>query len=272
MGAAAETAAVSELREEIAQLKAASATKDADLAAARGTIQQLEARNADSDEAAGVGGDGQPDRLPAEDARPGAVLDLTRAVSDSAHVKNARAKNELRAWASIAVAKCWMAIGEEPTVAGSTVNLVEMRTMLPRVQVSPKVHEQLVAVDGFHVKDYLTKSDDDTITTTDMPEHIHILVSAVMGVLRIGIESDDGLTRLQILQQRFNDGVDMITTYWRQYRSKMLDQVTFDMVAKMIDDDLAEWKSEWLKQTLAFRKKYTSPPHIEDMPPVIGPQ
>ena len=47
--------------------------------------------------------------------------------------------------------------------------------MLPKVKTSTKVNEQLVYMDGFHVKDYITKSDDATITTTDMPEHIHTL-------------------------------------------------------------------------------------------------
>ena len=61
---------VDELREEIAQLTADKAAREADLANARGVIQQLEAREADGDDAAGAGG--QPDRLPAEDARPGA--------------------------------------------------------------------------------------------------------------------------------------------------------------------------------------------------------
>ena len=159
---------------------------------------ELEAREADGDDAAGAGGEGQSDRLPAEDARPGAFLDFTRPVSDSAQVQNARAKSELRAWASIAIATCWITIGEEPTVAGSNVKMVEMRTMLPKVKMSTKVHEQLVSMDGFHVKDYITKSDDATITTTDMPEHIHTLAHAIMGILKIGIESDDGRTRLQI--------------------------------------------------------------------------
>ena len=268
VGARASDAAVDELREEIVQLKADKAAREADLAAARGVIQQLEAREADGDDAAGARGQGQP----VEDARPGAFLDLTRSVSDSAHVKNARAKSELRSWSSIAIAKCWIAIGEEPTVAGSNVKIVEMRTMLPKVQISTKVHEQLVSMDGFHVKDYITRSDDATITTTDIPEHIHTLAHAIMGILKIGIESDDGRTRLKILQQQLNVGVDMITTHCREYRSKMYDQATFDIVAKMIDDDLAEWTSMWLTKTLAFRKKHQSPPHIEDMPPVIGPQ
>ena len=122
------------MREEIAQLKADKAAREADLAAARGVIQLLEAREADGDDAAGVGGEGQPDRLPAEDARPGAFLVYRRPVRDSAHVQNARAKSELRAWASIAIAKCWITIGEEPTVAGSNVKMVEMRTMLPKEQ------------------------------------------------------------------------------------------------------------------------------------------
>ena len=147
-----------ELREEIAQLKADKAAREGDLAVARGVIQELEAREADGDDAAGAGGEGQPDRLPAEDARPGAFLDFTRPVSDSAHVQNARAKSELRAWASIAIAKCWITIGEEPTVAGSNAKMVEMRTMLPKVKMSTKVHEQLVSMDGFHVKDYITKA------------------------------------------------------------------------------------------------------------------
>ena len=83
-----------ELREEIAQLKADKAAREADLAAARGVIQQLEAREVDGDDAAGAGGEGQPDRLPAEDARPGAFLDFTRPVSDSDHVQNAWAKSD----------------------------------------------------------------------------------------------------------------------------------------------------------------------------------
>ena len=93
-----------------------------------------------------------------------------------------------------------------------------------------------------------------------------------MGILKIGIESDDGRTRLQILQQQLDVGVEMITSHCREYRSKMHDRATFDMVAKMIDDDMAEWTSAWLTETLAFRKKHQNPPHIEDMPPVIGPQ
>lgn len=64
----------------------------------------------------------------------------------------------------------------------------------------------------------------------------------------------------------------MINDHCRQYRGKMLDRVTFDVVAKMIDGDLAEWTSVWLTKTLAFRKKCPIPPNIEDMPPVIGPQ
>ena len=138
-------------------------------------------------------------------------------------------------------------------------------------EMSTKVHEQLVSMDGVHVKDYITKSDDDTITTTDMPEHIHTLAHAIMGILKIGIESDDGRTRLQLLQQQLDVGVEMITSHCREYRSKMHDRATFDMVAKMIDDDLAEWTSARLTKTLAFRK-HQIPPHIEGMPPVIGPQ
>ena len=93
-----------------------------------------------------------------------------------------------------------------------------------------------------------------------------------MTLLSLGIESEDGTTRLEILRQRFRNGIDLIRDHCRQHRGKMQDPGTFKMMADMVDDDLGRWSSAWFTRALAFQKQHQTPPEIEFMPPVIGPQ
>ena len=111
-----------------------------------------------------------------------------------------------------------------------------------------------------------------TTTRTNLIEHLETLIDAVMTILSLGIESEDGTTRLEILRQRFRNGTDLIRDHCRQHRSKMQDPVIFKMMADMVDDDLGRGSLAWFTRALAYQKQYETPPEIEFMPPVIGPQ
>ena len=76
----------------------------------------------------------------------------------------------------------------------------------------------------------------------------------------------------EILRQRFRNGIDLIHDHCRQHQSKMLDPATFKMTADMVDNDLGRWSSAWFTRALVFQKQHQTPPEIEFMPPVIGPQ
>ena len=93
-----------------------------------------------------------------------------------------------------------------------------------------------------------------------------------MTILSLGIESEDGTTRLEILHQRFRNDTDLIRDHCCQHRSKIQDPATFKLMADMVDDDLGRWSLAWLTRALAFQKQHQTPPEIEFMPPVIGPQ
>ena len=86
------------------------------------------------------------------------------------------------------------------------------------------------------------------------------------------IESEDGTTRLEILRQRFRNGTDLIRDHCSQHRSKMQDPATVKIMADMVDDDLGQGSSAWFTRALAVQKQHQTPPEIDFMPPVIGPQ
>ena len=242
------------LREQIETMKTS-------LDAANGKVRQLESERKDRVAAAGAGptsaGEGRTlagDTLPAEDARPGAYFDRTRASSpfpSMAHVTHARAKECLAAWRNLPILKCWILIGERPTVAD--LNLMEMQS-LPRgkVRVTTGVFEQLNAMSGFRVRSYIAEGDDPHLTRTTLIEHLKTLIDAVLTLLSLGIESEDGTTRLEILRQRFRSGTDLIRDHCRQHRGKMKDPGTFEMMADIVDDDLGRWSSACFTRDLAF--------------------
>ena len=134
------------------------------------------------------------------------------------------------------------------------------------------VLEQLNIMSGFRVRTYIAEGDDPHITRTTLIEYLETLIDAVMTILSLGIESEDGTTRLEILRQRFRNGTDLIRDHCRQLRSKMQHTATFKMVADMVDDDLGRWSSAWFTRAMVFQKHHKTPPEIEFMPRVIGPQ
>ena len=134
------------------------------------------------------------------------------------------------------------------------------------------VLEQLNAMSEFRVRSYIAEGDNPHITRTTLIEHLETLIDAVLTLLSLEIESEDGTTRLEILRERFRSGTDLIRDHCRQHRSKMQDPGTFKMMADMVDDDLGRWSSAWFPRALAFQKQHQTPPEIEFMPPVIGPQ
>ena len=134
------------------------------------------------------------------------------------------------------------------------------------------VLEQLNSMSGFRVRSYIAEGDDPHFTRTTLIEHLETFIDAVMTLLSLGIESEDGTTRLEILRQRFRNGTDLIRDHCRQHRGKMQDPGTFKMMADMVDDDLGRWSSAWFTRALAFQKQHQTPLEIEFMPPVIGPQ
>ena len=210
------------LREQIETMKTS-------LDAANGKVRQLEWEREDRVAAAGDGstsaGEGRTpagDTLPAEDATPEAYLDRTRAPSplpSMAHVTNARAKESLAAWRNLPILKCWILIGERPTVAN--LKMMEMQSLLrEKVRVTTGVLEQLNAMSGFRVRSYIAEGDDPHFTRTTLIEHLETFIDAVMTLLSLGIESEDGTKRLEILRQRFRNGTDLIRDHCRQHRGK----------------------------------------------------
>ena len=125
---------------------------------------------------------------------------------------------------------------------------------------------------GFRVRTYIAEGEDPHITRTTLIKNLETLIDAVMTILSLGIESEDGTTRLKILRQLFRNGTDLIRDHCRQHRSKIQDPATFKMMADMVDDDLGRWSSAWFTRALAFQKQHQIPPEIKFMPPVIGPQ
>ena len=273
-GGGADATEMAALREQIETMKT---SQDA----ANGKVHELESEREDRVAAAGDGstsaGEGRTpagDTLPAEDAMPGAYLDRTRAPSpfpSMAHVTNARAKESLAAWRNLPILKCWILIGERPTVAN--LKMVEMQSLLrEKVRVTTGVLERLNAMSGFRVRSYIADGDDPHLTRTTLIEHLETFIDAVLTLLSLGIESEDGTTFLKILRQLFRNGTDLIRDHCRQHRGKMQDPGTFKMMADMVNDDLGRWSSAWFITALAFQKQHQTPPEIEFMPPVIGPQ
>ena len=194
---------------EMAALRAHFETMKTSLDAANGKVRQLESEREDGMAAAGAGspsaGEGRTsarDPLPAEDAMPGTYFDRTRAPALSpsmAHVTNARAKEPFAAWRNLPILKCWILIGERPTVAN--VKLIGMQSLLrEKVRVTTGVLEQLNAMSGFRVRTYIAEGDDSHTTRTTLIEHLETLIDAAMTILSLGIESEDGTTRLEILR------------------------------------------------------------------------
>ena len=250
------------LREQIETIKTS-------LDAANGKVHQLEPEREDRVAAAGAGsssaGEGRTpagDTLPAEDATPGAYFDRTRALSPSpsmTHVTNARSKESLAAWRNLPILKCWILIRERPTVANP--KLMEMQFLLrEKVRVTTGVLEQLNAMSGFCVRSYIAEGDDPHITHSTLIEHLKTLIDAVLTLLSVGTESEDGTTRLKILRQRFRSGTDLIRDHCHQRRNKMQDPGTFKMMADMVDDDLGRWSSAWFTRALAFQRQHQTPP------------
>ncbi|CAB1102718.1 unnamed protein product [Ectocarpus sp. CCAP 1310/34] len=269
----------------MAEMREALAAMKASLDAANGQVRQLQAEKEDREAAAaGAAAAGEPpstgggqtpagDSLPAESATPAAYLDLTRSAPPMSmvHVQNARAKESLAAWHNLSIMKVWMLMGERPTVAN--LKLIDMQSLMQdAVRVTAGVLEQLNAMSGFRVRMYIAESDDPNLTSTNLVEHMETLVYAIMKVLKVGIGSEDGQTRLELLRQQLQEGVEMVRAHCRQHRSKMHDAATFKVMADMVDEDLGNWTSTWFTRALAFRKQYPTPPHIESMPPVVGPQ
>ena len=150
---------------------------------------------------------------------------------------------------------------------------MEMHSLLrEKVRVTTGVLEQLNAMSGFRVRSYIAEGDDPHITRTTLIEHLETLIDAVLALLSLGIELEDGTTRLEILCQRFRSSTDLIRDHCRQHRSKMQDPGMFKMMADMFDDDLGRWSSALFTRALAFQKQHQTPQEIEFMPPVIGPQ
>ena len=265
---------------EMAALREKIETMKTSLDAANGKVRQLESEREERVAAAGAGstsaGEGRTpagDTLPAEDATPGAYLGRTRAPSpfpSMAHVINARAKESLAAWHKFPIFKCWILIGEQSTVAN--LKMMEIQSLLrEKVRVATGVLEQLNAMSGFRVRSYIAEGDDPHFTRTTLIEHLETF-DAVLTLLSLGIESEDGTTRLEILRQRFRNGTDLIRDHCRQHRGKMHDPGTFKMMTDMVDDDLGRWSSAWFTRALAFQKQHQTPPEIKFMPPMIGPQ
>ena len=269
-GGGADAIEMAALREQIETMK-----RSPD--AANGRVRQLESERKDRVAAAGAGSTSAGeewtpagDTLPAEDATPEAYFDWTRA-SSMAHVTNARAKESLAAWRNLPMLKCWILIGERPTVAN--LKLMVMQSLLQKKgRITTGVLEQLNANSGFRVRSYIAEGDDPHITRTTLIEHLETLIDAVLTLLPLGIESEDGTTRLEILRQRFRSGTDLIRDHCRQHRSKMQDPETFKMMGEIFDNDLGRLSSAWFTRALAFQKQHQTSPEIEFMPPAIGPQ
>ncbi|CAN0442854.1 unnamed protein product [Pylaiella littoralis] len=98
------------------------------------------------------------------------------------------------------------------------------------------------------------------------------LFDATMTFLRIGIESEDGLTRLGFVQQRLQRGTDSVRDHCQQHRSKMEDPSTFKMMAEMVNEGIGQWTSVGFTRAVSFQKQHPTPPEIKHMPLVIGPQ
>ena len=134
---------------------------------------------------------------------------------------------------------------------------MEMQSLLrEKVRVTTGVFEQLNAMRGFCMRSYIAEGDDPHITRTTLIEYPKTLIDAVMTILSLGIESEDGTMRLEIFRPRFRNGTDLIRDHCRQYRSKMQDPGTFKMMADMVDDDLGRWSSAWFTRALAFQKQH----------------
>ena len=270
---------------EMAALREKIETMQTNLDTANGKVCQLESELEDHAAAAGAGslsaGEGRTpagDPLAAEDATPGTYLDRTRVGSDPspspsmAHVTNARAKEFLAAWRNLPILKCWILIGERPTVAN--LKLMEMQSLLrEKVRVTTGVLEKLNAMGGFRVRTYIAEGDDPHITRTNLIEY---RAPGDVGRCRNDCpvpwdRVEDGTTRLEILSLRFRNGTDLIRDHCRQHRSKIQDPTIFKKMAGMVDDDLGRWSLAWFTRALAFQKQHQTPPEIEFMPPVIGP-
>ena len=98
--------------------------------------------------------------------------------------------------------------------------------------------EQLNATSGFRVRTYIAEDDHPRITRTTLIEDLETLINAAMTVMSLGIESEDGTTRLEILRYRFRNDTDLIRDHCHQHRSTMQDPAMFKMMADMVDDDL----------------------------------
>ena len=193
------------LREQIETMKTS-------LDAANGKVRQLESKREDHMAVTGVGspsaGEGRisaRDPLPAEDATPGTNFERTQVGSapspspSMAHVINARAKESFAAWRNLPILKCWILLGERPTVAN--LKVMEMKSLLrKKVRVTTGVLQQLNAMSGFRVRTYIAKGDDPHITRTTIIEHLKTLIDAAMTILSLGIESEGGITRLELLR------------------------------------------------------------------------
>lgn len=78
------------------------------------------------------------------------------------------------------------------------------------------------------------------IAWTNFVKHMETLVFAIMTVLSIGIMSEDGQTRLELLRQRLQEGTALVRAHSSQHRFNMNDAATFRVMAGMIDDDLGQ--------------------------------
>lgn len=107
------------------------------------------------------------------------------------------------------------------------------------VRVTAAVLDQINAISGFHARMYIAERDDPNLTRTNLVEHIEALVFAIMKVLSVGLVSEDGVTRVEILRQRLREGSEMVRIHCRQHRSKMNDAATFKVVADTIDEDFS---------------------------------
>lgn len=261
------------------------AAKSADLEAARGMIQQLEAQREDSAAAggavtdgsgAGVAGEEATSETPNEGARPSAYLDLTipgGGGTSTAQVRSAAAKDFVRAWNDRSILKGWMQLAERPSVAGCKLEVVELEGVLgDEVRVTAPVRQQLNSMGSFNILDYISVGDDPTITRTNLPDHMDTFVNAIITLYDCGLSTEEGSSRLGILRQQLESGASMLRKHCLKYPSRLNDKRVFQMLADIVNDDLKTWAAKWLCAAVRFRNIYDSPPAVEHFPPVMGPQ
>lgn len=93
-----------------------------------------------------------------------------------------------------------------------------------------------------------------------LPEHLEILITAIIKLVAKGVTSRDGKLRIAVLEQGFRSGLQQLRQHCVECRSIMRIAANFNLMADLVNLDVKLWAGRLFDEATDFAAQHDSPP------------